>query len=213
MSPAAQLTFAAASYALLWGVSWWGAIARGWGAAESAHDPASGWMYVRRLLLVAAGVTGVAWAGGASLATLGWGLSPWLPAVILAGLAMGASNRGGFRPTGATPVLLALFHTFAVELYFRGYLFRHLSGLIDLWALPLSAAAYAVYYLTVDTVWAGGRRGRLAGLALFGFLGVVFAGCYIFTGSFLGAWLAHFGAVLRWRERRRGAGEAARGHG
>lgn len=211
MSATAQLTYAAASYALLWGLSWWGAIGRGWGAAESDHDPRSRWLYARRLALAAAAAVGVTLVGGASLASLGWGLSPWLPAVLLAGLAMGAGNRGGFTPSGPVPVALALLHTFAVELYFRGYLFRHLAGLIDLWALPLSAAAYAVYYLTAHTVWAGGARGRAAGVALFGFLGVLFAGAYLLTGSFLGAWLCHFAAVLRWRggHRARGAAEAA----
>lgn len=208
MSTAAQLSYAALSYALLWALSWWGAVGRGWGGAESDHDPASRWLYVRRLLLAATAAGGLA-LGGAGPGALGWGLSPWLPAVLILGLALGAGNRGGFTPTGPAALALALFHTFATELYFRGYLFHHLGGLIGMWALPLSAAAYGLYYLTVHTVWAGGPRGRAAGVALFGVLGLLFAGCYLFTGSLLGAWLAHFGAVLRWRPRGARA-EAAR---
>jgi hypothetical protein len=209
MSTTTQLSYAALSYGLLWALSWWGAIGRGWGPAESAHDPRSGWMYVRRLALAGAALLGLA-LGGVGPGALGWGLSPWLPAALLAGLAMGAGNRGGFAPTGPAALALALFHTFAVELYFRGYLFRHLAGLIDMWALPLSALAYGCYYLTVHTVWAGGPRGRAAGVALFSALGVVFAGCYLFTGSMLGPWLAHFGAVLHWRPGRARAAGAPR---
>lgn len=198
MAPAAQLLFAAAGYALLWAISWWAAIGRGWGAAESAHDPASPWLYGRRLLLALLAAAGVAGAGGASLAGLGWGLSPWLIAAAAVGAAMARANKGGFVPSGVAPVALALFHTLATELYFRGYLFRHLGSLIGWWSLPVSALAYGAYYLTVHTVWAGGRRGRIAGVVLFSLLGLVFAGFYTLAGSFLAAWLAHFAAVLRW---------------
>lgn len=201
MTIQAQLLFAALSYAALWAISWWAAIARGWGAAESAHDPTSLWLYARRLLLIGLAAAGLA-VGGAGGAALGWGLSPWLPAVVLLGVVLGMGNRGGFTPSGPAPIAVALFHTFATELYFRGYLFHHLATLIDLWALPLSALAYGAYYLTVHTVWAGGRNGRIAGVALFTFLGLIFAGAYLFTGSLLGAWLCHFAAVIRWREAR-----------
>lgn len=199
MAPAIQLTFAAAGYALLWAVSWWAAIGKGWGVRESAHDPASAWLYVRRLLLAAAAVVGIALFAGASLASLGWGLSPWLLVALAVGVAMAAGNRGGFTPDGVAPVALALFHTFATELYFRGYLFQQLGKLLGWWALPASALAYGLYYLTVHTVWAGGRRGRTAGVVLFTALGLVFAGLYALSGSFLAAWLAHFAAVIRWR--------------
>jgi membrane protease YdiL (CAAX protease family) len=198
MAPAAQLTFAAASYALVWAISWWAAIGRGWGVRESAHDPTSLWMYGRRLLLVATALLGIVAVGGASPASLGWGLSPWLLAALAIGAAMARGNRGGFEVTGVTPAVLALFHTFATELYFRGYLFHELGATLGWWALPLSAAAYGLYYLTVDTVWAGGRRGRVAGVILFTVLGLVFAALYSLSGSFLGAWLAHYAAVLRW---------------
>jgi hypothetical protein len=119
------------------------------------------------------------------------------------GALMGFGNRGGFVPSGPVPVALALFHTFATELYFRGYLFMHLGTIIGAWSLPISALAYGLYYLTVHTVWAGGRRGRIVGPITFTILGLLFAGSYAFTGSLLGAWGAHFGAVLRWRGARR----------
>jgi hypothetical protein len=202
MTPTIQLLFAAASYAVLWVASWWAAIARGWGPAESAHDPASLWLYVRRLLLAATALAGVSLVGDADLAALGWGLSPWLLLALVVGAAMGLRNKGGFHPTGPVPVALALFHTLATELYFRAYLFRHLGELIGAWALPASALAYGLYYLTVHTVWAGGRRGRVAGVILFTVLGLAFAGLYALAGSFLAAWLAHFAAVLRWPARR-----------
>ncbi len=137
MTTTAQLLYAAASYLMLWGVSWWGAVGRGWGGAESAHDPASVWMYARRLLLAGVALAGVALAGGADLGSLGWGLAPWPPAALVLGGLMGFGNKGGFVPSGPLPVALALFHTFATELYFRGYLFHHLGALIGLWSLPI----------------------------------------------------------------------------
>lgn len=192
-----QLIFALVSYAVLWLISFAGAIVRGWGPAESAHDPRSVWLYVRRALLALASLVGVIVVGGADLGSYGWGWSSWLPAVLLLGLLMGRRNRGGFAPTGPAPILLAALHTLATELYFRGYLYGHLSGLIGPWALPLSAVAYGLYYLTVDTVWAAGPRGRAIGAAGFTALGLIFAGCHALTGGILGAWLAHLGAVIK----------------
>jgi hypothetical protein len=200
MALAPQLLIAALGYLLLWALSWWAAITCGWGAAESAHDPASRWLYVRRLLLAGLALLGITIVGGAPLASLGWGLSPWLAAALALGALMGTANKGGFHPTGVVPVALALFHTFATELYFRGYLFHHLGELAGWWMLPASAGAYGFYYLTVHTVWAGGRRGRIAGVILFTTLGLVFAGLYSLADSFLAAWLAHFAAVLRFRK-------------
>lgn len=205
MSTTIQLAYAILSYIALWAISWWGAIPRGWGDAESAHDPANAWLYARRALLVAASLIGVVLIGGETLASYGWSSSLGLPIALVLGLAMGFSNKGGFKPTGITPVILALLHTFAVELYFRGYLFHHLGGLIGAWALPLSALLYGLYYLTVHTVWASGSRGRLIGAISFSILGMIFAGCYTVTGSFFGAWLAHFGAVIHLRPARRQA--------
>lgn len=192
---AGMLLYAIISYLALWAISWWAAIRRGWGAAESAHDPSSGWFYLRRFLLIGAALAGVTAGGGP--AAYGWALSPWLPAILALGLLLGSANRGGFAPTTPLALLLALFHTFAVELYFRGYLFHQLAPTVGWAALPLSALLYGLYYLTVHTVWAGGRRGRFAGVILFTLLGMLFAGVYAATGSFLAPWLCHFGAVLR----------------
>lgn len=202
VSPTTQMLIAGTGYLLLWMLSWWAALGRNWGPAESAHAPESGWLYVRRLLLALLAIVGISIVGGAPLASLGWQLSPWLLPILLVGGLMGARNKGGFEPTSFTALALALFHTFATELYFRGYLFHHFAGLIGWWALPLSALAYGGYYLTVHTVWAAGWRGRLAGFLLFTTLGFVFAGFYTLTGSFLGAWLGHFAAVLRFTYRR-----------
>jgi hypothetical protein len=207
MAPTYQLLIALLGYLLLWALSWWAAIARGWGPAESAHDPASGWLYGRRLLLAGLALIGVSVVGGASPASLGWAFSPWLLLAVGLGALMGSKNKGGFHPTGVVPIGLALFHTFATELYFRGYLFRHLGELLGGWALPLSATAYGLYYLTVHTVWAGGRRGRLAGVSLFTTLGLVFAGLYSLADSFLAAWLGHFAAVLRFGKPKDVAGD------
>ncbi|PDV99381.1 CPBP family glutamic-type intramembrane protease [Candidatus Viridilinea mediisalina] len=202
MSLTTQLLIAGVGYLLLWIISWWAAIGRGWGPAESAHAAQSRWLYVRRLLLALLALLGISMVGGMPLASLGWQFSLWLLPILLVGGLMGAKNKGGFEPSGFTPLALALFHTFATELYFRGYLFHHVASLIGWWALPLSALAYGCYYLTVHTVWAAGWRGRLAGFLLFTTLGVVFAGFYTISGSFLGAWLGHFAAVLRFGYRR-----------
>jgi hypothetical protein len=195
-----DLLFALLSYALLWALSWWAAIGRGWGQAESAHDPASRWLYARRLLLIGLSLAGVVVVGESDLASYGWGLSWWLLLAFGLGLVLAQGNRGGFVIAGPLPLLLAMFHTFATELYFRGYLYHHLNGAIGWIALPLSALFYGAYYLTVHTVWVGGRRGRIAGFGLFTLLGFVFAGFYALSGGFLAAWLCHFGAVLRWKK-------------
>ncbi|RRR69390.1 MAG: hypothetical protein EI684_15745 [Candidatus Viridilinea halotolerans] len=203
MSLNIQLLSALLGYCVLWGISWWAAIGRGWGPAESDHAPTSRWLYLRRLLLAMLAIGGIYLVGGQTLAALGWHWSPWLLLIVAVGALMGAKNKGGFVPNGIAPIVLALFHTFATELYFRGYLFHHFTGLIGWWAWPLSACAYGGYYLTVHTVWAGGKRGRIAGMLLFTTLGFVFAGFYTLSGSFLGAWLGHFAAVLRFGARPR----------
>ncbi|MCU0492116.1 MAG: CPBP family glutamic-type intramembrane protease [Chloroflexaceae bacterium] len=201
----------ALSYSGLWLLSWWAALGQGWGKAESAHEPGSRWFYTRRLLLAALSLVGVLLVAGQPLANYGWNLSPWLPVALLVGGVLALGNRGGFVPDGWLPMVLALFHTFATELYFRGYLFHHLSGSLGTLALPLSALLYGGYYLTVHTVWVAGWRGRLIGVVTFTLLGLVFAGFYTLAGGFLGAWLAHFAAVIRWNVaiRRERPGEAA----
>jgi hypothetical protein len=203
MAPSIQLGYASISYLFLWISSWWVAIHLNQGPQESAHAPDSGWLYLRRSLLILIALIGVTTIGGRDLAAFGWNWSVWIWPALGIGLLMGLANRGGFRLHGPVPVLLALFHTFAIELYFRGYLFHHLRDLIGIWALLVSALLYGIYYTTAHTVWIAGPRGRLIGATTFAILGLIFAGWYSLSGSFLAAWLAHFGAVIRLGTRHR----------
>jgi hypothetical protein len=77
------------------------------------------------------------------------------------------------------------------------------ADLIGIWALLVSALLYGIYYTTAHTVWIAGPRGRLIGATTFAILGLIFAGWYSLSGSFLAAWLAHFGAVIRLGTRHR----------
>lgn len=197
-----ELSYAFMSYLLLWGFSWWGAIAQRWGEAESAHAASSVWLYVRRVALTVTSLIGVMVVGGESVTRYGWGISLWLLPALVFGLLLGQRNRGGFVPDSVTALLVAAFHTFATELYFRGYLFHHMLGLIGWWAFLLSAVLYGLYYLTVHTVWISGPRGRVIAAVVFGLLGLTFAVAYQLTGSFFAAWLVHFGAVIRWGGKR-----------
>ncbi len=100
-------------------------IGLGFGEAESMHDPSSPLLYLRRVIMVIAALA-LPWVTrGQSPSALGWTLSvKWIGISLAVGLFMGFSNPGGFNPKDPLAVLLALFHTFATELFFRGYLFK-----------------------------------------------------------------------------------------
>jgi len=136
------------------------------------------------------------------LSALGWKLPmKWIFIFLAVGLFMGFANPGGFNPKDPIAILLALFHTFATELFFRGYLFKTLANSIKgLWIpLFLSSLLYGFFYLTVWTIWAQPGVGKIAFVILFTCLGILFAYSYKRSGSLLVPWMMHFFGVLQYR--------------
>jgi membrane protease YdiL (CAAX protease family) len=194
--------FAVCAYIILLAVSFIFSIVLGMGKAESLHEPASLWMYGRRLLMIVIGI-GIPWLRGRdTLATFGWRLSvKWFSISVVAGLLIGVSNKGGFDPASLIAIILALFHTFATELFFRRYLLKTFSALFaGMWPpILLSSFMYGLFYLTVWTTWGLPIPGRIIFVFLFTSLGILFSYSYKKSGSFLVPWLMHFFGVLSYR--------------
>ena len=99
-------------------------IGFGLGEAESTHDPNSLLLYGRRILMIIFAIAIPWFTRKHPPSALGWKLSvKWIFISLGVGLFMGSTNPGGFNPKDPLAILLALFHTFSTELYFRGYLF------------------------------------------------------------------------------------------
>ena len=132
---------------------------------------------------------------------LGWGLSvKWLVISLVIGLFMGFSNPGGFNPKDPIAIMLALFHTFSTELFFRGYLYRTFERILKgSWGpILLSSLCYGLLYLTTWPIWNSSLVGKLAFVALFTAVGIPFAYGYKRSGSFFVPWLMHFFGVLKY---------------
>jgi hypothetical protein len=172
------------------------------GKAESLHDPLSFWMYARRGLMIILGI-GIPWLRGRdTLAAFGWQLSvTWFFIIVAAGGLIGISNKGGFDPASLIAVILALFHTFATELFFRRYLLKTFSALFTgMWPpVLLSSFLYGLFYLTVWTTWGLPLVGKIIFVFMFTGLGIVFSYSYKKSGCFLVPWLMHFLGVLNYR--------------
>ena len=198
-----ELIYGLVAYSALLVLSFVMSIMMGYGKAESLHEPASLWMYGRRLLMIVIGI-GIPWLRGRdTLAAFGWQVSlPWLLCTLGIGVLFGNFNPGGFDPRGPINVLLALFHSFSTELFFRRYLFKTFENYFArLWpAVFLSAILYGLYYLTVWKTFEKPGLGRGAFIViLFTFLGTVFAFSYKKSKSFFVPWLMHFFSVLNFR--------------
>jgi membrane protease YdiL (CAAX protease family) len=197
-----DVAFALTAYIFLFLVSFIMSIALGLGKAESVHDPSSLWLYGRRILMVILAISLPWLTRKETLLALGWKVSiKWALISLGIGVCIGLGNKGGFNPTEPIAILLALLHTFATELFFRGYLFRTLAGSCKrIWvAFLLSSAMYGFSYLTVSTTWTLPIGGRILFVMLFTILGMVFAYSYKKSGSFLVPWMMHFFGVLRYR--------------
>ncbi|MCP4715027.1 MAG: CPBP family intramembrane metalloprotease, partial [Deltaproteobacteria bacterium] len=109
--------------------------------------------------------------------------------------------RGGFDPRSAVALLLAAFHTFATELFFRAYCIRTLSKKLNGFWLPIfiSALLYGLFYLSVWTIWQQPGFMKVPFVMLFTGLGIVFGFCYRKSGSFLVPWIMHFFGVLQYK--------------
>jgi membrane protease YdiL (CAAX protease family) len=198
-----DLAIALSAYTFLLALSFVMSILLGMGRAESLHDPASFWMYGRRLLMIVFAMV-VPWLRGKdTLAACGWKVSlPWLLCILGVGVLFGNFNPGGFDPRLPVSILLALFHSFATELFFRRYLFKTFENYFtrSQTAVILSAILYGFYYLTVWKTFEKPGLGRCIFIViLFTVLGTIFAYSYKKSKSFLVPWLMHFFSVLNFR--------------
>jgi len=190
------------AYAVLLVVSFHLSILTGFGKAESLHDPASLWLYVRRCLLIAAALLLPLLTGSRGLSSYGWRITPrWCGIAIVFGFLIGLGNKGGFNPTHVNALLLACFHAGATELFFRAYLITTLSSVFRGFWLPvlISSLMYGIFYMTVWTAWHQSLRGRIIFIALFSLIGVIHGYCYKKSKSFLVPWIMHFLGVLQYR--------------
>ena len=123
-----EILFAISTFAVLFIVSFICSIVLGMGKAESLHEPTSLWMYARRGLMIIFGLV-IPWLRGKdNLTAFGWKAeSKWIFITIGAGVLIGLGNKGGFDPASLIAIILALFHTFATELFFRRYLLKTFS--------------------------------------------------------------------------------------
>lgn len=186
----AYLTFHAFAYVM--------AVRLGFGEAESRHDPASLWMYLRRLSMVAMALLLPRLIGGPSAREYGWTLpSRWLAIAIALGLVIGLGNRGGYQMTSVALVAGAAFHAFAVELYFRGYWLRLLEQATTGKGWPAFGCGL-LYGLSTLTWYATYHREMppWGFVLLFTSLGAAFAWAKQRSNSVLIAWVMHFVGVL-----------------
>lgn len=194
--------FALAAYVFLFILSFFLSITMGLGESESMHDPSSSLLYIRRGLMAIAAVAIPWFTKRQPISAFGWKLSlKWMVISLGVGILMGFGNKGGFNPKEPIAILLALFHTFATELFFRGYIFKSFeTWLKGLWPpILLSSLLYGLSYLTVYPIWHQSLIGKTAFVFLFTALGVLFAYGYKKSGSFFVPWMIHFFGVLQYR--------------
>jgi membrane protease YdiL (CAAX protease family) len=189
-------------FILLFFISWIMSITLGLGKAESVHDPSSLWLYGRRIIMVILAVA-IPWlTKREGISILGWKVSfQWILISCGVGVGIGFGNPGGFDPTLPFAIVLAIFHTFATELFFRGYLFRTFARSFQRqWmAVILSSFLYGLSYLTVGTASTMQLVGKILFVCLFTTLGIIFSYSYKKSGSFLVPWIMHFFGVLKYR--------------
>ncbi len=173
------------------------------GQAESEHLATSVWMYVRRASMIAFACGLPLLCGRKAISTYGWRTTRrWVVIAVVLGVLIGFGNPGGFDPRSAVAIVLAAFHTFATELYFRAYLIttfaRHCR---NFWTpIVLSALMYGISYVTVYGIffhpwpWF-----KVVGPALFTVLGIIFGYSYRKSHAFPVPWAMHFFGVLKYR--------------
>jgi membrane protease YdiL (CAAX protease family) len=197
-----DLFLALVSYLFLWIVSFMVSIGLGLGEAESMRELSAVWLYGRRGLMIIVAIAIPWFAGREGLTAVGWKLTwKWLFIALGVGVCMGFFNRGGFNPTEAKAIPLALLHTFAMELFFRGFLLRTLANAMKKFWIPLLLAAffYALFYLTMWSVWTQPLAGKIMFVLRFTFIGILFGYAYKKSGSLSVNWTMHFLAALQYR--------------
>jgi membrane protease YdiL (CAAX protease family) len=190
------------AYLILLVTSFVVSIGLGFGEAESARDLSSFWLYGRRGFMIIVAIAIPWFSRGETPAAVGWRLTwRWALIALPIGVFLGFFNRGGFDPTEAKAIPLALFHTFSMELFFRGYLLRTLADSMKRLWIPLFLAAflYAISYLNMWTVWGLPLADKLMFVLRFIFVGVLFGYVYMRSGSLTVNWMIHFFTALQYR--------------
>ena len=197
-----DLFLALITYSLLLIISFIVSITLGFGRAESSRELSSLLWYGRRGAMVIAAIVIPWFSKKQTLSALGWKFPvQWLLFACGMGLCLGFFNNGGFDPRVPATFPLAIFHTFAMELFFRGYLFKTLdSALEGLWKpILLSAFLYSLFYQTMWTTWVLPVNGKIGLGIIFFCIGVLFAYSYKKSGSFLVNWTMHILVGLKIR--------------
>lgn len=197
-----NIIIALVAYIILLILSFGASIIAGLGKSESLHETSSVWMYVRRLLMILCAIGLPSLTGEKGFTAYGWRISPrWLFIAVVAGIAIGFSNKGGFDPTQLTAICLACFHAFATELFFRGYLITTLSGAFKKFWPPviISSLLYGIFYMTVWTAWNQQGAAKLVFVCLFTIIGIIHGYFYKKSGTFLVPWVMHFFGVLKYK--------------
>jgi membrane protease YdiL (CAAX protease family) len=117
------------------------------------------------------------------------------------GISLGFFNRGGFNPAKPETLPLALLHTFSMELFFRGFLLKTLADSMERFWIPLFIAAilYALYYLTMWSVWTQPFLAQVMFMLRFIFVGVLFGYAYRKSGSLTVNWMMHILTGMQFR--------------
>ncbi len=198
-----DLVLAIGSYCLLMILAVKFSLMDGLGADESLHLPTSVWMYVRRIIMIIFACVLPLLCGQKGIAAYGWRITPrWLLLSVVIGVFIGFGNPGGFDPLSFVAIVLAAFHTFATELYFRSFLIttfaRYCKGF---WTpIVLSALMYGFSYQTVYNIWFHEwPYFKFVALGLFTALGLLFGYSYRKSQSAHVPWIMHFFGVLKYR--------------
>ncbi len=198
-----DLVLAIGSYLFLMIIAIKFSLIDGLGADESAHLPTSVWMYVRRIIMIVFACVLPLLCGQKGIAAYGWRITRrWLLISVGIGVFIGFGNPGGFDPLSFVAIVLAAFHTFATELYFRSYLITTFAKYCKGFWLPivLPALMYGLSYLTVYNIWVDrGAFARIAFVVLFTSLGILFGYCYRKSQSAHVPWIIHFFGVLKYK--------------
>jgi membrane protease YdiL (CAAX protease family) len=185
-------------------IGWYvGSVVTGWGEAESRHAPESIWMYVRKATMIALAVLLPILGKTPRVSQFGWRMTPrWFAITVVAGLFIGWGNRGGYRPESVALIAGAAFHTFAVELYFRGYWIKLLECYTQRFWLPIliSGALYGVYQITVFAIVQRPAWQIALLMLMFTALGIGFGYAQRKSGAVSVAILMHFIGVLSLKE-------------
>ncbi|MFC1671283.1 type II CAAX prenyl endopeptidase Rce1 family protein [Spirochaetota bacterium] len=172
------------------------------GEAESKHDPGSLLMYGRRILMIILAIA-IPWIlKKRTISELGWDMTvKWFLIALAVGIFMGFFNRGGFNPMSGIAIIIALFHTFSVEIFFRGYLFKTFEeGMESKWIpLVLSSFLYGLSYLTSWPIWHKPILFNIIFVGMFTLVAMPFGYGYKKSGFFWVPWLMHFFGVLKYR--------------